>query len=911
MKQVVIMTDVKQNKRIDFGVTQIVTKLEHAHYKVKQVCLTDEFATYCDIPGDKIYVGYRGDDEFLQWLEEQELLLYHGPQPQTEGFYLETCPSRLTVVVGGDDVGTIYGCLELANRIEQAGEIPRNLAFYDAPEFKLRGPCLGLQKTKIEPPRLTYEYPLTPQRFPWFYDRQMWLDFLDRMVEYRCNALYLWNGHPFSSLIKLAKYPEALEVTEEEYQLNREMFGWLTKECDKRGIWVVLKFYNIHIPHPFAVKHELEQRQAKITPVVADYTSKSIIEFIKTFPNIGLMVCLGEALRGYQNKTDWFVDTIIPAVKAGMKEAGITREPPIILRAHDCDPFAAIDGVKDEYTNLYTMWKYNGESLTSYYPKGNWQKQHEELSKMKSTHIINVHILANLEPFRYNAPNYILKCMQASKNRLGGNGLHLYPLFYWDWPYSPDKVEPQLLQIDRDWMWFEAWFRYAWNTNRNENDEALYWTKRIVEEYGCNYAEAKLLMEAMESAGQCAPKLLGRVGITEGNRQTHSLGMTMSQLTNVKRYGPNLELWDSVARKGEQLDDYVQKELAGELHIGETPNDLIEEVMSDANSSLEKCQVALNNLAPDNPELVRIKTDIEANYYITESYCYKIKAALQILRYKYTMDEQLVGNLALLEDAACWMEKSLESYRKVVAITQDTYLYANSLQTTHRKIPFPNGELYSHWADCLPEYEQEFRNFCDNLAQLKAGKWPQVEDVYEPVDARFPQADFKLLSLEHEPYKVFLTTQVFTDKNYSIESIIPELNGLTGIRISSKQAQTTGAAIKLELAEASQVLIGYIRDEATKWLQAPQLETNAHADDRGGVAVRLKDALTLRGGLKVNVHALEYEQGTCEIYLGTGAFLLLGVVPKDTKLVSKSAKSQHDSLDRLDWLYGRQQLNDL
>lgn len=75
---------------------------------------------------------------------------------------------------------------------------------------------------------------------------------------------------------------------------------------------------------------------------MADYTYKSIVEFVKTYPHIGLMVCLGEALRGTQNKTDWFARTIIPAVKQGAKEAGLKEEPPVILRGHDCDPVAAM-----------------------------------------------------------------------------------------------------------------------------------------------------------------------------------------------------------------------------------------------------------------------------------------------------------------------------------------------------------------------------------------------------------------------------------------------------------------------------------------------------------------------------------------------------------------------------------------
>lgn len=903
MKHAVIITDTEKNKRVEFGITYIVRELENAGYKIERACLAGKFDRYRELEGDKIYVGYCGDDAFLQWLKQEELLIYHGPEPGREGFYLETCPSRLTVVVGGDDVGTIYGCVELADRIRGNSEIPRNLAFYDAPEFKLRGPCLGLQKTKIEPPRLTYEYPITPDRFPWFYDKQMWMKLLDRMVKYRCNVLYLWSGHPFSSLVKLQDYPEALEVTEEEFNLNREIFGWLTEECDKRGIWVVLKFYNIHIPHPFAVKHGLEQRQKTINPLVADYTRKSIIEFIKSYPNIGLMVALGEALRGYQNKTDWWVNTIIPAVKEGMKQAGITEEPPIILRAHDCDPFAAIEGVKDMYTNLYTMWKYNGEGLTTYYPRGNWQKQHQALSSLKSTHILNVHILANLEPFRYHAPNFILKCMQAGKYRLGGNGLHLYPLFYWDWPYSSDKEEPRLLQLDRDWLWYEAWFRYAWNTNRDEKDEALYWTKRIAEEYSCNEKDAKLLMEAMESAGQCAPKILGRIGITEGNRQTFSLGMTMSQLTNVERYGPNRELWNSVARKGEQPDDYVKKELTGENHVGETPYDMIEEVMADAANALEKCNEAIDNIRTDNKELLRIRSDIEAIYYITMSYCYKLEGAMNILKYKYTMDDRLAGNISLLESAAESMEKSLEAYRKATDITEETYLYANSMLTSHRKIPFPNGERYCHWVHCLPEYEKEYENFKENVGKLKAGNLPKFTAVNDEEISTLPQAPFKLISEQCEPYEIKKGNRVFIDKDYKIQDVIPKLHGLTGIRISSADAATKGAEIKIELEEDSQILIGYIKEKAEKWLQVPELETNAHADDRGGLAVRFKNAVTIKGCPSVDVHAFQYEKGVHELYFGTGSYLVIGVIPKNVKLEFKQGRLTSESLQTLDWLY--------
>lgn len=902
VKKVTILLNGKDNKRISLGMEQLENALKDVGYHVQFLPSPEKPEEYRDISGEKIYIGIKNDDPFIAWLEEKEILIYHSKKPKEEGLYLESCPGKLTVVVGGSDIGALYGCLELEERIKQEGGIPLELAFYDAPTFKLRGPCIGLQKTKIEPPRLTYEYPVTPERFPWFYDFEMWKEFLDMMLKERCNVLYIWSGHPFSSFVKVPDYPEALEVTEEEFLLNKKIFGWLTEECDKRGIWVVLKFYNIHISYPFAQKHNLDLLQSNITPLVADYTSKSIIEFIKGYPNIGLMVCLGEALRGTQNKTDWFVKTIIPAVKQGIKEAGIKEEPPIILRGHDCDPIGAMDGATKLYSNLYTMWKYNGESLTTYFPKGKWQKIHQELSSLGTTHIMNIHILADLEPFQFNAPSYIQKCVQAGMNRLGANGLHLYPLFYWDWPYSPDKVEPRLKQIDRDWMWFSSWFRYAWNPNRSEETEKLYWIEEISKYYNCDREGARLLLDAMDTIANCAPKILGRVGITEGNRQTMSLGMLMSQLTNVVQYRPNYELWDSVARVGEQPDDYIKNKLNNATHIGETPYDLIDEL----NRLLEKvdnsCKLVKEILPMDKEDIKRIFHDIEATRLMTMNYIYKIKAAMLILEYKYTMDENCVGNFGLLEEALEYIEDSLVEYRKLADLTKDTYLYANSMQTRQRKIPFPDGDKYGHWMQCLPLYEEEAANFRKNLDKLKAGIYPTAELTKVSVN-RLPEADFKLLSSNSEVYTIKQDESLFTDSSSFVQDIAPELDGMTAIRFGMGESITSGVTVTVNLQEDSYVLVGYFNSKGIEWLQVPDLETNTHADDRGGLAVVYQNAIKAEGCVSINIHAFSYEKGTHDIYLGTGAYIIAGVVPKKTKLVPRNVGFEKESFRTLDWLY--------
>ncbi|MDY3919026.1 MAG: hypothetical protein SOZ59_08510 [Candidatus Limivivens sp.] len=903
MERITILRRQAENIRVNFAVQRLADALREAGYEIGEEIFSGNFADYRLIPGKKIYVGVRTEDAFLSWLEEQELLIYHTRAPQGEGFYLESCPGRLTVICGGSDTGALYGCLELIDRVKRSGELPEEITFGDAPVFRLRGPAVGLQKTRVEAPRLTYEYPITPGRFPWFYDKEMWLKFLEMLLDMRCNVLYIWSGHPFSSLVKVPDYPEALEVTEEEFALNRELFGWLTAECDKRGIWVVLKFYNIHIPLPFAQAHGLELLQSNIHPLVADYTRKSIKEFIKSFPHIGLMVCLGEALRGTQNKTDWFIQTIIPAVKEGVQEANLTEEPPIILRGHDCDPIGAMNEAKKIYSNLYTMWKYNGESLTTCYPRGKWQSIHRSLSDLGTTHIMNIHILADLEPFQFNAPSFIQKCVQAGQNRLGCNGLHLYPLFYWDWPYTPDKAEPRLLQMDRDYIWFAAWFRYAWNPDREENTEREHWINVFADHYHISRISAGKLLDAQEHAAQCAPKILGRVGITEGNRQTMSLGMTMSQFTNVTRFRPNKELWNSVARKGEQPDDYLRKELAGEPHVGETPYDCVEETALHAGKALDLAEEVLEAEGRGNPELVRLYTDAKAISHMTGNYNKKIEAAMEILWYKYTMDEKCRGDLAHLQKAEELMGEALEEYRKLTALTEQTYLYANSMQTPQRKIPFPNGETYGHWAACLPEYEKEYENFRKHLAELKTGIWP-ADHTREVTAEPLEPAPYRLLGEKScETFELTREVSIFSDCSCKILNLAPELSRLTGVRMGLGAAIEEGVTIRLELPQDSYVLVGYLNARGVEWLQLPDLETNTHADDRGGLAVVYESAMKAEACPPVNIHAYRYEKGTHEIYFGTGAFLIAGVVDSKTVFRPRNANLGGEGLETLDWLY--------
>ncbi|MEO5564463.1 MAG: hypothetical protein ABIR18_13535, partial [Chitinophagaceae bacterium] len=365
--------------------------------------------------------------------------------PLKEGYTINSAKANCFLLGGADASGVLYACLELAGRVNSLKKLPAELSITDQPEMVLRGACIGLQKPYYLPGRHVYEYPYTPETFPWFYDKKLWLQYLDSMVNNRMNSLYLWNGHPFASLVRLKEYPYAVEVSDATFKKNEEMFRFLTTEADKRGIWVIQMFYNIIVSKPFAEKHNIktQDRDRPILPLISDYTRKSIAAFVSKYPNVGLMVCLGEAMEGTGNDdVEWFTKTIIPGVQDGLKILGKKEEPPIVLRAHDTDAPAVMKAALPLYKNLYTEAKFNGEALTTYEPRGRWAELHRTLSRLGSIQIENVHIMANLEPFRYGATDFIQKSVQGMQKIMEGKGLHLYPqASYWDWPYSADSVK--------------------------------------------------------------------------------------------------------------------------------------------------------------------------------------------------------------------------------------------------------------------------------------------------------------------------------------------------------------------------------------------------------------------------------------------------------------------------------------
>ena len=879
------------SNRVQFGVDMLSKDLKSAGYSV------GNSVPKVQLKNEKYIIVIEKKDPVLKRILRQ----YKFQLPDTlkkEGFFIGT-QKNTTLICGADGNGAIYGCREIIDRLQNSKKLTLPVSITDEPEMVMRGTCIGVQKPTYLPGRTVYEYPYTPETFPWFYDKNQWIEYLDMLVANRMNSLYLWNGHPFASLVKLKDYPFAVEVDEETFKKNEEIYSFLTKEADKRGIFVIQMFYNIIVSKPFAEHYGIltQDRNRPITPLISDYTRKSIAAFVEKYPNIGFLITLGEAMDTYEDDVKWFTETIIPGVKDGLKALGRNDEPPIILRAHDTDAKMDIAAAKPLYKNLYTMNKYTGESLTTYEPGGPWSKTDRDLSQLGTVHISNIHILANLEPWRYSSPLFIQKTVNAMHTAKGANGLHLYPqASFWDYPYTADKLADgnRLKQIDRDWMWYKTWARYAWNCHRDRITEIDYWNGQLRDYYGIANTDALKIQTAYDESGEIAPKFLRRFGITEGNRQTLLLGMFMSQLVNPYKYKIYPGFYESCGPEGEKLIEFVEKEWKHQPHVGELPLDIIAQVVAHGDKAIAAIDSVEGKATKNTAEFERLRNDMHCYREFAYFFENKVKAAKLVLDYQWGKD------ITNLDNAAIFLQQSLMHYSKLVELTKNSYWYANSMQTSQRRIPIGGDDGKNKtWEELLVHYKKEFSNFQNNLTLLKS---KQNTGAHLPaVISALPSANVKLGG-DFKTVKLVAGISLYTDMESDVEEIAPELIGLNALLLNSATQTNIGTTLEFENTEPVKLLVGFFRDDQRKYAKAPTLETDAAANLYGQADPLLLNALKVDDLPAINVHAYSFKAGKNKLLLPKGYCLILGFTNANLSLRNAGLAGSGDE-ETMDWMF--------
>ncbi len=239
------------------------------------------------------------------------------------------------------------------------------------------------------------------------------------------------------------------------------------------------------------------------------------------------------------------------------------------------------------------------------------------------------------------------------------------------------------------------------------------------------------------------------------------------------------------------LIQYAEKEWKKEKHIGETPVQIISEVKEHGNSAVKAIEAASKSVTKNKAEFERIKNDMYCYQAMADHFAEKAEAALHVLRYKYSNDSKD------LEKALPLLEKSIDSYKELVRLTQGTYLYANSMQTQQRKIPIrgSNG-TFKTWAEVLVPFENELNHFRYAIDSIK--KNPEKTATQK---ISLPGANVNVTGT-YKYYTIDSLSVAFSDTSFSVMKFVQEVKGLKGVQLSFQQQLKEGTELNFTNTQA-------------------------------------------------------------------------------------------------------------
>lgn len=244
--------------------------------------------------------------------------------------YRMTVDDGGVAIYGGGDAGLMYGILDLRKQIVHRGGIEGLHPVTVAPYLKNRGIKLNIPLDS-RTPSYSDASDSAVENIVNMWDKNFWMEFLDRMALEKYNLLSLWTLSPFPSLVKIPEYPLASldDVKRRTRPVKHKLQGqnmyaadveqglitvkkmtiddkisfwqWVMEYAASRCIQVMLFTWNVftygveHTPYGITPSQE--------NPVTEHYIYCGVKALMRTYPLLaGIGITAGENM--YQDDTD-------------------------------------------------------------------------------------------------------------------------------------------------------------------------------------------------------------------------------------------------------------------------------------------------------------------------------------------------------------------------------------------------------------------------------------------------------------------------------------------------------------------------------------------------------------------------------------------------------------------------------
>jgi hypothetical protein len=159
-------------------------------------------------------------------------------------------------------------------------------------------------------------------------------------------------------------------------------------------------------------------------------------------------------------------------------------------------------------------------------------------------------------------------------------------------------------------------------------------------------------------------------------------------------------------------------------------------------------------------------------------------------------------------------------------------------------------------------------------------------------------------------YVLDTLAQVFTDTGFLIHTYAPELKHLIGLQRTFSEQVKQGTEINFTTDKPVKVLVGFFKPKQAAFtkdsifLKAPELETNASANDYGQADTKIANGLVIIGLPPVNIHSYSFAAGNSTLKLAKGVCLILGFVDGGQVIpVYDAGLTEGGKKKEIDWLF--------
>jgi hypothetical protein len=228
------------------------------------------------------------------------------------------------------------------------------------------------------------------------------------------------------------------------------------------------------------------------------------------------------------------------------------------------------------------------------------------------------------------------------------------------------------------------------------------------------------------------------------------------------------------------------------------------------------------------------------------------------------------------------------------------------MQTQQRKIPLRGVDgTFKTWAEVLVPFQNELNTFAYKIDSLKTRTSQKSVERKSLLPAMVTLADPL-----YRRYPIDSLSRVFSDTSLLIQSYSADLKNLEGIQTSFRQQLKQGMELQFTNNAPIKVLVGYFNPQRAAFavdsvfLKAPELETNASANDYGQAETKIANAMVIKGMPAVNVHSYHFEPGKNVLKLPKGVCLILGFIEGRQELVPYDAGLTEGGIKKeIDWLF--------